>query len=199
MRQAKTPLVALLVTILFGATSTWAQSWGKSANSDPALVWGDRSNQVSPDVASGAVESYSGNLKLTQVNNFGGPCPDAYANQCVDVGCECFEFAGSGSGSVFGKVTSGNAFLELTVDLTDFAGDPDGGCLPTFGALGIMGSKDDEVLDLSGTSCGSFGSGLAFIGGFDFNMSSTTTCDGGGTANFSSSLTLKGKARKLPC
>lgn len=198
MTRVKTLLIALSVTIIFGGTSTWAQSWGKSVNSAPAFVWGDQSIQVPLDGLAAKVVSYTGNLNLQSPTSFPGPCPDFFANQCI-VACECYEFLGSGSGSVFGKVSSGNVFLELTEDFGDFAGDPDGGCVPAYGALGITGSKDSEVLDLSGTVCQSFGSATTFIGGFDFYTASSTTCDGAGTANISSKLklTLKGKSRKF--
>ncbi len=192
MKFKKTLLIAILPTLLF-AGSAWAQSWNKSAK--PAFNWGQESEQAVPDVA--GVSAYTANFKLQQLNSFSGPCPDDFADQCF-FSCTCFEFDGSGSGTAFGKAPSGNVGLDLTVDFGDFAGDPDGGCAPTYGALFVTGSKDAELLDLSGTTCESFGSQMTFIGGFDFHGPGPNSCDGAGTANFKGlKLKLKGKYRKI--
>ena len=191
MAKLRIFIITIAAVAAFSVANSWAQSWDKTAK--PVFTWSQQSGHSVP--ATAGVSGYSANLKLEEVNDFSGPCPDDFSDQCI-VSCECVEFQGTGSGSAIGSAT---AEVELTLDDGDFAGDPDGGCVPSYGTVFISGSKDDEELDLSGTTCQSFGSLEAFIGGFDFDEPGTNSCDGAGTANLGGAKTqlkLKGKYRK---
>ena len=178
-------LVAALAMMLGAAPAVLAQG----ANQTHQWPARPDSSAVGPNVAGQHKVGYGARFHLTY-SIVGGVCPDLYAlyaNQCASGNCECLYFAGHGAGNRIGKAPNGNVLGEMTLDLENNPGDPDGVCFPTFGVLEIQGSKDLEYLDFTGASCQGFDAGLTkFLGGWGFDQSSTTAFDGVGqvTGNF---------------
>lgn len=188
-------LAILLVTFVSGPVR--AEGFGSNANRG----WGTStaSPTTQPQVAAGKIVGYNGNFKLTVTSASAGTCPDGYAHQCASGTCECVEFSGSGNGSTFGK--SSDVVAEITLDLNNQPGDPDGTCFPAFGFLSLTGTKENEVVDFVGAACSNFDNSSTFAGGFEFNQPSTVIFDAEGqtaTGKFVSGSTflfkLKGKA-----
>ncbi len=155
-------------------------------------------------LASPKVVGYNGTFKLSETSVIGGPCPDGYANQCASGNCECHEFAGSAKGS-FG--TSSDVTFELTLDLDNQPGDPDGTCFPSFGVLAfdtvLKKVTETQIVDLVGAACGNIDGSSTFTGGFAFDRPSNSLFDGQGPSAFGKftgasafQLKLTGKACK---
>lgn len=141
---------------------------------------------------------YGAVFQLTSVTS-PGACVDGYANQCVSGNCECLTLSGRGAGSRFGVASS--VIGEMTLDLGNNPGDPDGVCFPTFGFLAFVGTKDTETVDFVGASCEGFDAGTAttFNGGWEYADPGVTTFDAVGQAKGafgigSLRLSLTGKA-----
>src|SRR5579871_934023 len=160
-------------------------------------------------LATPKVVGYNGTFKLSETSVTDGPCLDGYANQCASGTCECHEFAGSAKGS-FGS--SSDVIFELTLDLDNQPGDPDGTCFPSFGVLFFdtvqKNVTDFQIVDLMGAACGNIDGSSTFTGGFAFDQSSNALFDGQGpsalgkfTGASAFQLKLTGKACKgnAPC
>jgi hypothetical protein len=167
------------------------KNWGAGSASQPALK----------SAAAGHLVGYRGVFKLTVISSTSpATCPDGYAHQCASGNCQCVEFSGTGSGSRFGKST--NVSAEITVDLDNQPGDPDGTCFPAFGFLAFDGSKDaNEVVDFVGAACNNISGSSTFNGGFEFDDVSSTLFDAQGPVAYGKFLKsgvflfkLRGKA-----
>jgi hypothetical protein len=195
-RAGSTTLIAISAVLLV------ATSW-----TTPAFAGG--SNQVhawaGKSAAGSGIKSYMVNLNLGITDEGDGWCPDGYADQCPSGNCYCLLFTGKGSGNRVGKVAPGNVIAEMTLDLDNQPGDPDGTCYPTYGVLELVGSKDGAILDFMGATCEDFGNpnnpGVLrfFNGGFAFDQPSSIFYDGAGSAQGKTTasgvkLKLKGKA-----
>jgi len=200
-------IVVLLVTFVAGTAA--AGNFGTSASHQwggaPATAAGSSLGAASTPKISG----YNGTFKLGQTSVFAGICPDGYANQCASGTCECHEFTGTAKGS-FGSST--DVVFELTLDLDNQPGDPDGTCFPAFGVLFFQATQknvvDSEVVDVVGAACSNFDHSSVFNGGFEFNNFSTVIFDAQGssavgkfTGSTAFQLKLTGKACKgaIPC
>jgi hypothetical protein len=170
-------LVALLAMLLGTAPAVLA------AGADQSHQWPAKPKVVSPDVAGPHRVAYSASFRL-MASVTAGVCPDVYANQCASGSCICLYLVGHGAGNRIGRVPEGQVFGELTLDVGDVPGDPDGNCFPSFGAIQIVGSKDAELLDFTGAMCEAFGTAelQIFNGGWEFDTQSFTTFDGLGQA-----------------
>ncbi len=197
---------ATILILALGVGSAVAGNYGNSAPQN----WGiapappDASSESGANAkASGSkVVPYTASLKLTRLSAVTGVCPDGYANQCASGNCSCNTFTGSGKGSTFG--TSSNVTFELTVDLDNQPGDPDGTCFPGFGVILIAGTKDSQIVDVVGAACSNLDGSATFTGGFTFDGPSSILFDGvgpnvagkfvGSAGGFN--LSLSGKACK---
>ncbi len=192
---------ALIIGLASG--SAWSGNFGAGGSSSS---WGPGSKQsqqnATPAAAAKHIVGYNGvfNLKVKS-DTIGTTCPDGYAHQCASGHCECVEFIGTGSGSRFGKST--NVSGEMTLDLDNQPGDPDGTCFPAFGFLAFDGSKDaGEVVDFVGAACNNIGDGSTLNGGFEFDMSSSKLFDAQGpvlSGKFINSSTFQMKLNGKAC
>lgn len=170
-------LMVAILTITFVSGSAWAGNFGNNA----PQRWGATSapSNVQPQAASKSkVVGYTASFNLSQTSVVSGTCPDGYANQCASGTCECHEFSGTGKGSTFGTASTVSA--EITVDLDNQPGDPDGTCFPAFGVLSLTGSKDNEVVNFVGAACNNFDHSATFTGGFEFDQASSVIFDAQG-------------------
>lgn len=142
---------------------------------------------------------YGSIFKLTTVTT-PGVCSSGYAHQCASGTCECLTLTGKGSGSRFGVASAVSG--EMTLDLGNQPGDPDGVCFPTFGFLEFVGTKDTEILDFTGASCEGFDAGTTtFNGGWEFAAPGISTFDAVGQAKGTfglDTLKLTMNGRALP-
>jgi hypothetical protein len=174
-------LTAALAMMLGTAPAVFAQG------SNQTHQWSAKpdSAAVSPNAKGPHKVGYSANFHLMPTVT-PGACPDGYANQCPSGTCVCVYLEGHGNGNRIGRAPDGNVVGEITLDVLDVPGDPDGNCYPSYGAIAVVGSKDVETLDFTGAMCEAFGSGgqlQTFNGGWEFDGVSTTTYDGVGQAH----------------
>jgi len=179
-------LVLTILIAIFGAGASWA--------------WGPEAKTVKPDAAKLKLTAYSVTLKLV-LNDVvdGTPCSNDYAI-CASGDCNCFEFSGTATGTA----GSGAAEFSFTYDFGDIVPtyNDNGDCAPVAGEIDISGSKDDEVLLISGSACDTLNGGSPLIGGFSlvdtniFIEGAAGTYLGSFTGSSTFKLVLTGQASK---
>jgi hypothetical protein len=201
--RGKVALVLVTMSLIFAVSaSVWAGSFGNSAPNSWGTASAPQAASQAPQSASGPkVVPYNATFNLTPTSDVvGSTCPDGYAHQCASGSCECVEFTGTGHGTTFG--TSTNLAFELTLDRGNApTSDPNGTCFPAFGEIFLVGSKENEAIDVVGAACINFKPPSSFSGGFEFAGSSNPIFDAEGqtaTGKFTGTTTfvlkLSGKA-----